>query len=174
MRTHRRTEIIYLQLDGEERPTFVRYVQRNPVTDQVLHVDFLQINLQDKVKIEVPIHFTGMSPAVDAYGGILTHHLNRVLVEALPTNIPSSIEVDVSGLTEIGQSLHVSDLDAPADSEIIHEADAVVVRVDLPAAERAEEAEAEEGVEEGAEGAEEAGEAGKEAPASGESESEGD
>ena len=138
MKGHGRTEVIYVHLDGEERPTFIKNVQQNPVTDEVLHIDFHQISLKDKVKLEVPIHFIGVSPAVDTYGAILTHDLNHVMVEALPTNIPSSIEADVTGLVEIGQSLHVSDLIAPEDSVIIHDPDIVVARVDLPAAERSE------------------------------------
>jgi large subunit ribosomal protein L25 len=167
MRSHGRTEIVYVQLDGEERPTFIKDVQRNPVTDQVLHVDFLQISLLNKVKIEVPIHLHGLPPAVDNLGGILSHHLNLVLVEALPTEVPSSIDVDVTGLIEIGQSIHVADLVAPEGVEILHDPESVVALIEIPAAERAEEAEAAEG-EEGEEAAEgEAAEtaAGGEAPA---------
>jgi large subunit ribosomal protein L25 len=154
MKGHGRTEIVYVQLDGEERPTFIKEIQRNPVTDQILHVEFLQISLKNKVKIEVPIHLIGLPPAVDNLGGILSHHLNSIIVEALPTSIPSSIDVDVTGLIDIGQSIHVSDLIAPEGVEILHEPESVVARIDLPAAERAEEAA--EGAEEAAEG--EAGE----------------
>ncbi len=172
MKGHGRTEIIYVQLDGAERPTFIKNVQRNPVTDEVLHIDFHQIDLSAKITIEVPIHFVGLSPAVDTYGAILTHDLNAVLVEALPTNIPSSIEADVTGLTEIGHSLHVSDLVAPEDSEIVHDPEIVVARVDLPAAERSELEEGEEGVE-GEEGAAEGEEGeGAAAPAAEEGEAE--
>jgi large subunit ribosomal protein L25 len=154
MKNHSRTEIVYVQLDGEERPTFIKDVHRNPVTDQVLHVDFFQISLKEKVKIEVPIHLVGIPPAVDQHGGILTHHLNYVLVEALPTSIPSSIEVDVSGLAEIGASIHVSDLTTDEGAEILQDAESVVARIDLPAAERSEAEEAAEAAEgeEGAEG----------------------
>jgi large subunit ribosomal protein L25 len=149
MKGHGRTEVIYVQLDGEERPTFIKNVQQNPVTDEVLHIDFHQISLKDKVKLEVPIHFVGVSPAVDTYGALLIHDLNYVMVEALPTNIPSSIEVDVSGLAEVGQALHVSDLVAPADSAIIHDPEVTVARVELPAAEKSEVGEeVEEGVSE--------------------------
>jgi large subunit ribosomal protein L25 len=141
MRGQGRSEIVYVQLDGEERPTFIRDVQRNPVTDQVLHIDFMQISLMEKVKIEVPLHFVGIAPAVDTYGGIVTHQLNQVLVEALPTSIPSAIEVDLSGLTEIGQALHVSNLNVPEGAVILNDAESAVARIDLPAAERAEEVE---------------------------------
>src|ERR1700675_1731370 len=107
MKRHGRNEIIYVQVDGQERPTFVRDVQRNPVTDQIVHVDFLQISLTETVRPEVPVRFSGVAPAVTTSGGIVTHALNRVLVEALPTAVPSVIEVDISDLTEIGQSIHV-------------------------------------------------------------------
>jgi large subunit ribosomal protein L25 len=151
LRHHNRNDILYVQVDGEERPTFIRDVQRNPVSDKILHVDFLQISLTEKVRMEVPIHIVGKAPAVETYGGILTHPSTEVMVEALPLNIPNMLEIDVSGLTEIGQTLHASDLVAPEGVTIIHP-DQTLVRVDLPAAERAEETEAA-AVAEGEEGA---------------------
>src|SRR5438876_8093528 len=141
-----RNEIVYLRLDGDDpRPTFVRDVQQHPVTDVILHVDFLQISLREKVRADVPIHLTGLSPAVDTYGGILMHGLDHVTVEALPTEVPSFIEVDVSGLDEIDQSLHVSDLRVPDGVTILTDPEQVVAKVSPPAIEReiaAEEAEA--------------------------------
>jgi large subunit ribosomal protein L25 len=155
MKRHGRNEIIYVQVDGQERPTFVRDVQRNPVTDQIVHVDFLQISLTEKVRLEVPVHFSGVAPAVTTFGGIVTHATNQVLVEALPTAVPSVIEVDISDLTEIGQSIHVGDLPEMEGVVFLTDAGSVIVRIDLPAAERAEEAEvAAEGEEAAAEGAE--------------------
>jgi large subunit ribosomal protein L25 len=155
MKRHSRNEIIYVRVDGRERPTFVRDVQRNPVTDQIVHVDFLQISLTEKVRLEVPVHFNGVAPAVTTFGGIVTHATNQVLVEALPTAVPSVIEVDISDLTEIGQSIHVGDLPEMEGVVFLTDAGSVIVRIDLPAAERAEEAEvAAEGEEAAAEGAE--------------------
>lgn len=166
LRGHSRNEIIYLKIDGEDRPTFIRDIQRNPVTDQVLHVDFLQVSLDHKVRLEVAVHVTGVAPAVDTHGGIITHALTSLQVEALPTNIPESLTADISVLTELGQSLHVSDLIAPEGVDILTDPETVVARIDIPAAERAEEEEGEEGVEgeagvegeEGEEGAAEEGE----------------
>jgi large subunit ribosomal protein L25 len=157
MKRHSRNEIIYVQVDGQERPTFVRDVQRNPVTDQIVHVDFLQISLTETVRLEVPVRFSGVAPAVSTHGGIVTHSTNMVMVEALPTAVPSSIEIDISGLTDIGQSIHVGDLPEMEGVVFITDPGSVIVRIDLPAAERseaevaAEAAEAAEG-EEGAEG----------------------
>ena len=137
LRGHSRNEMIHLQVDGEERPTFIRAIQRNPVTDQILHVDFLQVSLDHKVRLEVTVHITGVAPAVDAHGGIITHALTSVQVEALPTNIPESLTADISILTELGQSLHVSDLSAPEGVDVLTDPETVVARIDIPAAERA-------------------------------------
>lgn len=154
-----RNDIVYLRLDGDEpRPTFVKGVQRNPVTDAILHVDFLQISLRERVRMDVPIHLVGKAPAVDTFGGILMHGLDRVTVEALPTDVPSALEADVSGLANIDQSLHVSDLTAPEGVEILTDPEQVIAKVSPPAVERVEEVE-EEAAEEAAEAAVEAGEA---------------
>ena len=96
-----RNDIVYVRLDGDEpRPTFVRDVQQHPVTDAIQHVDFLQISLREKVRADVPIHLVGLAPAVDTFGGILMHGLDHVTVEALPTEVPSFLEIDVSPLTQ--------------------------------------------------------------------------
>jgi len=153
LRHHNRNDILYLQLDGEERPTFIRGVQKNPVSDKILHVDFLQISLTEKVRMEVPIHIVGKAPAVETYGGILTHPSTHITVSALPLDLPNMIEIDVSGLTEIGQTLHASELSLPQGVELASDAEMTLVRVDLPAAERAEEVEAAAAAAEGAEGA---------------------
>ncbi|KKK83960.1 hypothetical protein LCGC14_2788160, partial [marine sediment metagenome] len=88
-----RNEIVYLRLDGEEaRPTFLRQIQRNPVTDAILHVDFYQISLKEKVRMEVRLLVVGTAPAEQTHGGTLLHSLDRIAVEGLPTEIPSVIE----------------------------------------------------------------------------------
>jgi large subunit ribosomal protein L25 len=161
LKTAGRNEIVYLRLDGDEpRPTFVRDIQHHPIADRILHVDFFQISLKDKVKIDVPIHLVGVPPAVDTYGGILVIGVDRVTVEALPTDVPSSIEIDVSVLAEIDQAVHVSDLDIPEDVTLLTDVEQVVAKVSPPAVEIVEEVEEEEAAEgeereEGAEPAEE-------------------
>ena len=160
IKTAGRNDIVYLRLDGDEpRPTFVRDIQQNPVTDAILHVDFLQISLREKVKADVPLHLVGLAPAVDTLGGILMHGLDHVSVEALPTEVPSFIEVDVTSLAEINQALHVSDVPVPEGVTILTDVEQVIAKVAPPAVEPepevAEEAEAVEG-EAAEEGAEEA------------------
>jgi large subunit ribosomal protein L25 len=161
LKTAGRNEIVYLRLDGDEpRPTFVRDIQHHPIADRILHVDFFQISLKEKVKMDVPIHLVGVPPAVDTHGGILMHALDHIQVEALPTDVPSSIEIDVSVLEEIDQALHVSDLVIPDDVTLLTDPEQVVAKVSPPAVEIVEEVEEEEAAEgeeaeEGAEAAEE-------------------
>lgn len=156
IKTAGRNDIVYLRLDGDEpRPTFVRDIQQNPVTDAILHVDFLQISLREKVKADVPLHLVGLAPAVDTLGGILMHGLDHVSVEALPTEVPSFIEVDVTSLAEINQALHVSDVPVPEGVTILTDVEQVIAKVAPPAVEPEPEVEAEavegEAAEEGAE-----------------------
>jgi large subunit ribosomal protein L25 len=157
LKTAGRNDIVYLRLDGDEpRPTFVRDIQQNPVTDAILHVDFFQISLRDKVRADVPIHLVGLSPAVDTFGGILMHGLDHVTVEALPTEVPSFLELDVSSLIEINQALHVADLELPEEVTLLTDAEQVVAKVAPPAVEPEPEVEEEEEAVEG-EAAEEEG-----------------
>jgi large subunit ribosomal protein L25 len=142
LRSAGRNDIVYLKLGDEEpRTTFVRAVQRNPVTDMILHVDFYQISLKEKVRLEVPLHLVGVAPAVDKFNGTLLHGLDYITVEALPTEIPSHIEVDVAGLEQIDQSVHVADLAVPPELTVLTDPEMVVAKVAPPAVERAEEEE---------------------------------
>jgi large subunit ribosomal protein L25 len=141
LRTAGRNEIVYLRLDPDEsgRPAFVRLVQRNPVTDAILHVDFYQISLKEKVRMEVPVSLVGAAPAEQTYGGTLLHSLDRITVEGLPTEIPSVIEVDVSGLTEIDAAIHVRELNIPGEVTVLTDPEQVVAKIAPPQVERVEE-----------------------------------
>jgi large subunit ribosomal protein L25 len=103
--------IITLELDDQndgKKQVLIREVQRDPVRGDIVHVDFHQISLTQKITIEVPIHLVGTPEGVKE-GGILQHALREIKVECLPTAIPEKFEVDVSGL-KIGDSIHVADL----------------------------------------------------------------
>jgi large subunit ribosomal protein L25 len=137
IRTAGRNEIIYLRLDGDEpRPTFVRQIQRNPVTDAILHVDFYQISLLEKVRMEVPLALVGTAPAEQAYGGTLLHSLDAITVEGLPTDIPSAIEVDVSGLAEIDAAIHVGELSVAGEVTVLTDPEVVVAKIAPPHVEK--------------------------------------
>jgi len=116
------------QKDGE-RKVLIREIQRDPVTGDILHVDFHEISLTKKLTIQVPIHLVGM-PAGVKDGGILQHVLRDLEVECLPTAIPEKIEVDVDHL-KIGDSIHVADIKME-DVEILSDPESSIVSVVPP------------------------------------------
>ena len=106
--------IVDLKVEGDaagDRKAIIREIQRDPVEGNILHLDLQHISLTERITVEVPIVLVGTPIGVKDGGGILEHLLREVEVECLPTDIPSKLEVEVSGLN-IGDSLHVSDLKA--------------------------------------------------------------
>ncbi len=106
------TTLINLLLDEEkksDRLTLIRDVDRDPVRDDLRHIDFLHIDLEQKLRVEVPLHLTGRAEGVQQ-GGILEQRIHAIEIECLPTEIPSSFEVDISHL-EIGDSIHLDAID---------------------------------------------------------------
>ncbi|HZP26469.1 MAG TPA: 50S ribosomal protein L25 [Dehalococcoidia bacterium] len=139
LRRTNRTDIIYLRVGPEEeRPVFVKHIQRDFLTDEILHVDFQQVSLSEKVRMQVPIHVIGVAPAVDIYGGALVHNIEEITVEGLPTEIPSGVEVDISGLEELDSAVHVRDIHVPSNVTVITDLDMMVAKVASTAKERAE------------------------------------
>lgn len=155
-----RNTMLQLRVEGEKkrRPVFVRTVQRNPITDELLHIDFYQVSLKEKIRIEVPLVIVGEAPAVSIHHGILLQSVNVVTMEGLPGDLPPHIEVDVSGLEEIDDAVHLKDLEISSDVTVLAEPDLVVAKVAAPRLVEEEEEEVEEELEEGAEVPEEAAE----------------
>ena len=117
--------------DGENI-CFVREVQRHPVTENVIHVDFFRVDVSQTTQAEVPITIVGVAPAVRDLNGTLMQPLQSVLVEALPMNIPVSIEVDISGLDNFDKALHVSDVTVDSRVTIVTNAEEMVARISAP------------------------------------------
>jgi large subunit ribosomal protein L25 len=115
-------------LDGDQ-PALIHEVSRHTLTGNLLHVDFQRVSLTEKVRADVPIHFGGESPAVKG-GGVLVHAISEVQVEAFPQDIPHNIEVDLSTLLEIDDSIYIRDLKYDtAKFKILAEEDELIVRV---------------------------------------------
>jgi large subunit ribosomal protein L25 len=147
----------------ESRPAMVKELQTHPVTQRFLHVDFYEVDMQRKIKVMVPVVVKGKPKGVEE-GGLLQISRREIEVLCLPTEIPESFEVDVSDL-DIGDAIHLEDIQTVGNIEIVAEANVTVVSVLAPKieVEAVEEiVEGEEAVE--AEGAEEE-EAAKEASA---------
>ena len=146
-----------VEVDGVKGASicFVREVQRHPVTEDVLHVDFLRVDVSQTIRAEVPVVLVGNAPAVRQLGGTLLQPTQNILVESLPMNVPASIELDVSILEDFEKGIFVRDVSVGPDVTIITDPDELIARVSPPRIEVEEEEVAEEGVEEGEEAAEE-------------------
>jgi large subunit ribosomal protein L25 len=129
-----RNAILSLRVEGEKaaRPVIVRDIRRDLLNDRVLHVDFYQVSLAEKMKGDVPVVLIGKSPAVDDLGGILLQGLDSISVEALPADIPPHVEVDISSLTTFDSSVHVRDLVVDPKIHILTDGDSVITSVAPP------------------------------------------
>jgi large subunit ribosomal protein L25 len=149
-----RTQLVDLVLDGERtEKVLVREIQLHPRRQGPIHVDFYQVNLQEKIEVEVPVHLNGESAAVKRGDADVLHAMHSIRVECLPSDIPESFEVDITPLEDIDMELRVSDLSVPKDVTILEEPDELVVKIvhkrelkveeEVPAAEAAVPAEGE-------------------------------
>ena len=143
--------LVVVDVDGEQHYTLVRDKQRNPLRRSIIHVDFQAVSLTETVRADLNIHLVGDAPAIETYLGIVVPSLEQLSIESLPKDLPDKIDVDISGLMEIGDSILVGDLVVPDGVEILSDPEDVVVVVIAQAAEEVEEVEEEEVLEEGAE-----------------------
>jgi len=159
-----RNALVDLALDGgKATPVLLQHVQEHPLTRRPLHVDFLVVAMTEELTVDVPVTFTGTSPAVDKLGGVLLHLRDSVTVRALPDNLPAALEADISGLESFDALLHISDLVVPAGVTVVNDGAEPLARVQPPRVEEVVEPTPEEAEAAAAEAAE--GEAG--APAEG-------
>ena len=157
------TRLISLKVEGDKdaKTVFVREIQRDAMSRVLLHVDFFQVRKGEKMTMAVPIVLVGEAPAMKGKGRILSHGINVLSIECLPEKVPPQIEVDISVLLELDQSLHVKDIVLDPDIAVKDDPEQLVVKVSeiiikveeevKPAAEEAAVAEGEEGAEAGAE-----------------------
>lgn len=122
------TGVVYIKTEKDEVPTLITSIQRDPLEGLVLHADFRKVDLSIKIEAEVPLTFVGVAPAANA-GGVILTHADKVTVEALPQDIPNHIEIDLSGLKEIGAEIKVSDIPVNTTYTIKTDATKVVVSV---------------------------------------------
>lgn len=129
------TTLINLAVGVTNHNVIVREVQFHPLRDQITHVDFYQVRLDEKVRAEVPLSFTGESAAVKDLGGVLVKSIDALDLEALPQDLPHNIPVDISTLKDFESTIHVSDLDLPKGVHIFTEPETVVALVQAPRSE---------------------------------------
>ena len=160
------TRLISLKLAKEKktRTAVVREFDRDWRKGQLLHVDFYQVKMEEKIKLEVPVVLVGEAPALISKTNMLEHELGTLTVECLPAKIPTGIEVDISSLAEPDQAIRVKDVTLDKDITVLNNPELVVVKISFRPVEKVEEKVEEELVEVAEEAeAEEAAEAPEEA-----------
>src|SRR3981081_4243907 len=161
-----RTHLVDLIVDGgRTEKVLVREIQTHPRRLGPIHVDFYQVNLEEKIEVEVPVHLVGESAAVKRGDADILQPIHAVRVECLPTDIPEAFEVDLTPLEEIESELRISDLKVPKGVPVLIDQDELVVKIvhrrelkveeEVPVAEAVVAGEGEDAAAEGAPAAEE-------------------
>lgn len=123
-----RTSLVDLSIPGQPmQSAFVHNVQRHPVTRAVLHADFLVVDLLVEVNVDVPVHLVGVSPLAEQGDAIINQPLTVLSVRALPNDLPSNIEVDISGLDSLEKAIYVRDIPALEKGVIANDEDELIV-----------------------------------------------
>lgn len=127
------SKIIGLKIDdARQKNALIHEVQTDSRNGNVVHADFYLVKMDEKLKTEIPLHFVGESTAVYQEEGTLMRPMETVEVEALPADLPESIEVDISVLDAFDKTITVADLPIPAGVEILSPAEELVAKVDPP------------------------------------------
>ena len=138
-----RLSLIDLQIDGKSQkahPVMFQVIQRNPITNQILHIDFHRVSMNEPIHAKVPVILVGESPGVKL-GGIAEQMVNELDIKALPDHMPARIDIDISQM-DIGDMIHVSDITIPEGAELVTQTvDIAAVSIRQPAAHLAAESE---------------------------------
>ncbi|HET7420127.1 MAG TPA: 50S ribosomal protein L25 [Candidatus Dormibacteraeota bacterium] len=124
-----RTHLVDLSIDGRSEKVLVRDIQLHPRRLGPIHVDLYQVDLQEKIEVEVPVHITGESAPVKQGDGDILQPLHTVRVECLPSDIPESFEVDITPLDEVDAELRVKDLTVPQGVTVLEDEEELVVKI---------------------------------------------
>jgi large subunit ribosomal protein L25 len=127
-----KTDLISLKVDASKEPirVLMREVQRNPMTDEPLHVDFYRVSMTEKIKAEVPLVFVGEAPVLKKIkNSSILHLIDSLDIEALPDDLPHSLEVDVSHLEELDHAVHVKDIPLGRGITLLSDPEQMVVKV---------------------------------------------
>ncbi len=113
------SHILTIDIAGKKEKVVVKAIQRHPYKPNILHMDFLRIKADEKLQMNVPLHFINedQAPGIKE-GGVATHHLTEVEISCLPANLPEFIEVDLAKLG-MGEAIHLSELTLPKGVELV-------------------------------------------------------
>ena len=125
--------ILELDVDGKEKlNVLVHDIQQDPVSEKIIHVDFINVKMDEVIRTKIPVTVVGVAPAIKELGGILMHRLDEIEVKCLPKDLVHNIDVDVSPLVDFRTSIRVKDLVIPAGITVMSGQDEVVATVVAP------------------------------------------
>jgi large subunit ribosomal protein L25 len=125
-----KTRLVNLEVDGEKaKIIFVREIQRDVITRELLHVDFYQVKRTEKIAFDVPIVLVGEAPALKFKGRMLVHGINSLNVECLPANVPPQIDIDITRLEEVDQAINVKDIVLDPEITVHADPEQLVVKI---------------------------------------------
>lgn len=120
------SSLVTIDLDGTEYPALVREKQRDYIKNRLLHVDFLAVSLNESIRATVSLNFVGVSMAVKDFNAVLVQNLESLEVECLPTDLPESVDVDITALARPGDSIRVRDVKVSDKVQILNDPDTTV------------------------------------------------
>ena len=113
------SHVLQLNVDGKVQNAILKDMQRHPAKDTIIHMDFMRVNMNEKIKVHVPLHFINEESSIGVKaGGVVTHSMVEIEVACLPSDLPEYIEVDLAAV-DIGGSVHLAEISAPKGVEIL-------------------------------------------------------
>ncbi len=120
--------LVTIEVDGGgEFTAIVREKQRNYIKGNLTHVDFLALDLNEKIRTKVRLSFVGVAPAVKDFSAVLVHRMDAIELECLPADLPERLVVDISSIREIGNNIHVREIPVPENVVVMEDAEAIVI-----------------------------------------------
>jgi len=125
------SQLVNINVEGAEEPEFalLREVQRDVISNDLLHVDFYRVMMTQTITTEIPLLNRGESPVAEQKEGILLFGIAEIEVECLPGDLVDALEVDLAELTEVGQAIHVEDLAVPPGIDVLTDPDEMIARL---------------------------------------------
>lgn len=121
--------LLRVEINAESRTVLPREIQRDPISRRLLHIDLQEVVMTEKVTTRVRIHLVGEAPAVEKNRGVLVQSLDEVEIRALPDELIDHLEVDISGLTQPDDAVHLADVAVPAGVEVLHDLHDAIARI---------------------------------------------
>lgn len=129
------TTLVKLKLDDHSKNVLIHDIARDPIENNIIHIDFYEVKMDQQIKTEVQLVFIGEAPAVKNLGGILVKNLTKIKVEALPKDLPHEIDIDISKLETLESHIRIKDLILPVGVKILEEMEETIVLIEPPRSE---------------------------------------